>query len=432
MLRGNNFELNNIGINPRGNMFRPWGGGEMNLSPLPDIDGRSCNYGTIIFGKNSFSTDNYESKWDGNTNNKIDISIDNSMIWVRDGYNRFDASCQYHLGGNIGPIYGGYVPVRNNSWEDPNGYKVRHSQNVPISEEEYLDQYLTDYVGCETSCTGSGGGGGSGLSNLCSFSTDLNYGNWAELDPTSNNLDSYFNSSVNFMMNDSNPTYCRREKASDAMQAAFQNDSNFSMLRNLKNYFDVIISRGSQDTLCCTAKLFKGYVHEMLNEYDSTLIYFNNIITNYPGTSDSVHAFFGIKRINYETSDSSHGETFDSLRAIYYNDWLDHFINMTPETPHVNDVEENMADSHDDFILKIINRNFADQQIDIIYQIKESGDVNISLFDILGNKVETIVDGTILSGSHIKSLYKSVKQGLYLCVMRYKNKAILEKIVLFY
>lgn len=84
-----------------------------------------------------------------------------------------------------------------------------------------------------------------------------------------------------------------------------------------------------------------------------------------------------------------------------------------------------------DYKLKISNYpNPFNNQTIINYSIPDDSYINLTIYNILGEKIETLVDVVQVKGNHaIPWQAKGVSSGIYFAVLKFKNKIVTQKII---
>jgi hypothetical protein len=118
-----------------------------------------------------------------------------------------------------------------------------------------------------------------------------NIGDWATYPTEAPFLDDAFYASRFNMLDENIDDYCRRKKSYDAMQAAFLGDSIEHKTNMLIHDYDLIINDLSLPVANKTsALLLKGEAYERLEKLDTAVITYNNLLTCYPNSLDTLYA----------------------------------------------------------------------------------------------------------------------------------------------
>lgn len=106
------------------------------------------------------------------------------------------------------------------------------------------------------------------------------------------------------------------------------------------------------------------------------------------------------------------------------------------ETSAVSDVTENETDAAGDFILAQNYPNPFNPATRFSFHLPKSGQVNLDVFDILGNKVSTVYSGTLQAGKHemdwtAEDEYGNIfSGGIYIARLRYDSGIKTVKLIL--
>ncbi|MDP4267080.1 MAG: SBBP repeat-containing protein [Bacteroidota bacterium] len=170
---------------------------------------------------------------------------------------------------------------------------------------------------------------------------------------------------------------------------------------------NIFISKYSPDGKCLWAKSAGGD--------DFNYNYGNGIATD---TKENIY-FTG----NFSSFDA----TFDTIR-LNSSGVYDIFVAKYADTTHTK--PDDLFLKNDDLFLKVYPNPFITKTT-ITYSLTEYSYINISLYDLIGKKVELITNGEKEAGLYnIEWDRKSISSGVYLIEMKANNKKTQKKIVL--
>ena len=116
---------------------------------------------------------------------------------------------------------------------------------------------------------------------------------------------------------------------------------------------------------------------------------------------------------------SNDGTKFD-LTAVYA-DLMETFKNFDPTSTSVTEISE--------FENVEVFPNPAADFINLNFQLEEKSTVQISVFDILGNKVSTLFAGDLSSGEYKKQFPLNIANGTYLIKLELGDNTFVERVV---
>ena len=108
-------------------------------------------------------------------------------------------------------------------------------------------------------------------------------------------------------------------------------------------------------------------------------------------------------------------------------------INITAPSTEVRDEINQLPD------LFTLNQNYPNPfnpSTTIRFSLNKKGNVDLTIYNLLGQKVKTLISATKMPGSHsvswdgIDSFGKNVSTGVYFAVMRFDNKTLKKKVLM--